>query len=171
MAGPQCRELKVKDPEKYNFRPRELLTRLAQTYSNMLDQTEFIKAVGTDGRSFKPAVLKRASSLTGSSGLIKLLEKVSALAIGSGKEKEEEDGTATVDVPEEYLDQLMFTVMEDPVLLPSSKTILDRSTIIAHLLNSATDPFNRSPLQIDELIPQPELKTKIDQWTAAQKNK
>jgi ubiquitin conjugation factor E4 B len=148
-----------------------LLTRLAQTYTNMLDQSEFIKAVGTDGRSFKPAVLKRASSLTGSSGLVKLLEKVSALAISGATEGEAEDDSATVDVPEEFLDQLMFTVMEDPVLLPSSKTILDRSTIIAHLLNSATDPFNRSPLQIDELIPEIELKAKIDRWKAAKRNK
>jgi ubiquitin conjugation factor E4 B len=148
-----------------------LLTRLAQTYTNMLDQSEFIKAVGIDGRSFKPAVLKRASSLTGSLGLVKLLERVSELAISGSNKGEAEEDTATVDVPEEFLDQLMFTVMEDPVLLPSSKTILDRSTIVAHLLNSATDPFNRSPLQIDELIPDPELKAKIDQWKAAQRNK
>jgi ubiquitin conjugation factor E4 B len=136
----------------------------------MLEHSEFIKAVGADGRSFKPAVLKRASSLTGASGLSKLLERVSIAFPGNGGQVEgDEDSSAAIDVPEEFLDQLMFTVMEDPVLLPSSKTILDRSTIVAHLLNSSTDPFNRSPLQIDELIPQPDLKSRIEQWKSAKK--
>ena len=134
----------------------------------MSEQLEFVKAVGADGRSYKPAVLKRASSLTGSLSLSKLLEKVSAIL--PPLTTTEADGSSAIDVPEEFLDQLMFTVMEDPVLLPSSKTILDRSTIVAHLLNSSTDPFNRSPLQIDELLPQPDLKARIDDWKAKGNN-
>ena len=33
-----------------------------------------------------------------------------------------EDG----DVPEEFLDPIMQTLMEDPVLLPDSRTVIDR---------------------------------------------
>ena len=33
------------------------------------------------------------------------------------------------DAPEEYLDPLMATLMDDPVELPSSKTVIDRITI------------------------------------------
>lgn len=51
--------------------------------------------------------------------------------------------------------------MTDPVELPQSKLTVDKTTIQRHLLNSATDPFNRSPLTIDMLIPKPELKTEI----------
>jgi len=47
----------------------------------------------------------------------------------------------------------MFTVMRDPVLLPTSRTIIDRSTIKSHLLSDAKDPFNRAPLAIEEVIP------------------
>ncbi len=50
-------------------------------------------------------------------------------------------------------DPLMFTVMRDPVMLPSSKTILDRATIKSHLLSDSKDPFNRSPLSIEAVIP------------------
>ena len=46
----------------------------------------------------------------------------------------------------------MFTVMKDPVMLPSSKTIIDRATIKSHLLSDSKDPFNRAPLTIDEVI-------------------
>lgn len=51
--------------------------------------------------------------------------------------------------------------MKDPVLLPTSGTVMERLTIKKHLLNDKTDPFNRAPLSEDDLVPQPELKEKI----------
>jgi hypothetical protein len=57
------------------------------------------------------------------------------------------------DAPEEFLDPLMQEIMKDPVLLPSSNMILDRVTIMKHLLSDETDPFNRSKLTKDMLIP------------------
>jgi ubiquitin conjugation factor E4 B len=47
----------------------------------------------------------------------------------------------------------MYTIMRNPVLLPSSRTIVDRSTIKSHLLSDSKDPFNRVPLTIEEVIP------------------
>lgn len=55
------------------------------------------------------------------------------------------------DVPDEYTDALMGTLMQDPVILPSSH-VVDRSVIVRHLLNSATDPFSRQPLTMDQLV-------------------
>lgn len=46
------------------------------------------------------------------------------------------------DVPDEYVDPLCCDIMEDPVLLPSG-TIVERISIVKHLLNDPTDPFNR----------------------------
>ena len=87
----------------------------------------------------------------------------------------------------------MFTVMTDPVLLPSG-IIMDRSVINRHLLNSNTDPFNRLPLTADQLVPGKtqkrfnelffdknstlfslflavELKEQIDKWLNDKKNR
>lgn len=47
----------------------------------------------------------------------------------------------------------MFTLMRDPVILPSSRTVIDRATIKSHLLSDSKDPFNRIPLTINEVIP------------------
>lgn len=47
----------------------------------------------------------------------------------------------------------MFTIMRDPVTLPSSRVIIDRSTIKSHLLSDTKDPFNRAPLAIEDVIP------------------
>lgn len=62
---------------------------------------------------------------------------------------EEDIGT---DIPPEYLDPIMNEIMNDPVMLPSSKIIVDRITIIKHLLSDNTDPYNREPLSKEDLI-------------------
>lgn len=80
--------------------------------------------------------------------------------------------------------------MEDPVLLPTSNTIIDRSTIRAHLLSDTRDPFSRAPLSMDMVIPgkikkttkdgsalffyfyaATDIKEKIQAWRAEQKRK
>jgi len=54
-------------------------------------------------------------------------------------------------------DPLMYSLMKDPVTLPSSKTNIDIATIKAHLLSDPSDPFNRVPLKIEEVIPSSSL--------------
>jgi hypothetical protein len=51
------------------------------------------------------------------------------------------------------LDPLMYTIMEEPVILPTSKISIDLATIKSHLLSDPTDPFNRSPLKIEDVVP------------------
>jgi ubiquitin conjugation factor E4 B len=70
------------------------------------------------------------------------------------------------DIPDEFLDPLMSTMMEDPVQLPSG-TCLDRATIKRHLRNSHTDPFSRQPLKLEDCKPAVELRAKIRAWRAA----
>ena len=80
----------------------------------------------------------------------------------------EDDTALTEAAPDEFLDPLLCSIMTDPVRLPSSKTIIDRSSIAQCLLNDPHDPFNRSPLTADQLEPVPELKEKIEAWRASQ---
>ncbi|CAM9955066.1 unnamed protein product, partial [Ectocarpus sp. 12 AP-2014] len=70
------------------------------------------------------------------------------------------------EVPDEFLDPVLCHVMRDPVLLPTSGTILDRSTIVQHLLNDSMDPFNRQPLTEDMVEPQTELRERIEEFLA-----
>lgn len=50
-------------------------------------------------------------------------------------QEEEELG----DIPEEFLDPLLFHIMIEPVTLPSNITV-DLSTIKSHLLSDSCDP-------------------------------
>jgi hypothetical protein len=72
--------------------------------------------------------------------------------------------------PDGFLDPIMQTIMEDPVLLPNSGITVDRSTIERHLLSSQTDPFSRAPLSIEELKPDDSLKRRIDAWLAGDRS-
>ena len=51
------------------------------------------------------------------------------------------------------IDPLMYTLMRDPVTLPSSRAVVDRSTIKSHLLSDNKDPFNRMPLALEDVVP------------------
>lgn len=68
------------------------------------------------------------------------------------------------EAPDHFLDPIMSTLMLDPVTLPSSKQTVDRSTIARHLLSDQTDPFNRAPLSMDQVIPNTELAEEIRAW-------
>ena len=65
----------------------------------------------------------------------------------------------------------MATLMNDPVILPSSKNVIDRSTIQSHLLSDSHDPFNRVPLKIEDVVSDTELLEKINAFKAEKKAK
>ena len=46
------------------------------------------------------------------------------------------------------------SIMGCVVLLPTSGNIMDRTSIMRHLLSDETDPFNRKRLTTDMLVPQ-----------------
>ena len=73
------------------------------------------------------------------------------------------------DAPEEFFDPLMATIMDDPVELPDSHYIIDRVTIEQHLLNDKRDPMSRAPLTLDQLIPRPDIKEKIEEYKMEKK--
>ncbi|KAJ8712456.1 hypothetical protein PYW07_005298 [Mythimna separata] len=171
LCGPKCKNLKVRRPEKYGWEPRRLLSQLVDIYLH-LDSPQFHAALAADERSFRKELFEEASVRLAKS-CIKTpseIERFKALADNayqiaiSNQQKSDE----FADAPEEFRDPLMDTLMSDPVLLPSGK-IMDRSVILRHLLNSATDPFNRQPLSEDQLRPATELKEKIIQWQREKK--
>ena len=56
-------------------------------------------------------------------------------------------------------------LMTDPVKLPSGQ-VLDRSTILQHLLTDTRDPFSREAMTEDDLVEMPELREQIHAWMA-----
>ncbi|MEJ1272455.1 ubiquitination factor E4B [Cricetulus griseus] len=168
LCGPKCRDLKVENPEKYGFEPKKLLDQLTDIYLQ-LDCARFAKAIADDQRSYSKELFEEVISKMRKAGIKSTIaiEKFKLLA-----EKVEEivakNARAEIDysdAPDEFRGKfvclcshhpLMDTLMTDPVRLPSG-TIMDRSIILRHLLNSPTDPFNRQMLTENMLEPGPSL--------------
>ncbi|KAI9828554.1 MAG: hypothetical protein M1819_006546 [Sarea resinae] len=175
LVGPKSGNLKVQNPEQYSFNPKVLLSEIVDVYLNLGHKEDFQLAVARDGRSYKPANFEKATVILRKWGLKSAEELASWAALGEKfKEKKELDDQAEEDlgeVPDEFLDPLMFTLMEDPVILPTSKISIDRSTIRSHLLSDPNDPFNRAPLTIGDVVPDTDLKAKIQAFKAEKKGK
>lgn len=174
MVGPKCSNLKVEDPTKYDFNPRATLQDLCEIYHNLSKQNKFVKAVSKDGRSFNIKWFYKAEKILTTKTLsdprmIKTLVEFAEKAENTRIEDENEE-LELGEIPDEFLDPLMFTLMEDPVILPGSRMSMDRSTIKAHLLSDPTDPFNRVPLKLEDVIDDIELKTKIENFKREKKS-
>ena len=167
LVGSQGLELKVDNPEQYDFRPKEMLRDLCAIFAlfaaNPVFQTECAKA-NCDVKMLKKAVQTclRLNLLTGES-----MEAFQSLpdAVETAAKRVAVEEKLLEDAPDEFMDALLNTFMKDPVKLPSGN-IVDRSTITQHLLNDPTDPFSRAPLKIEDVEPATELKEKKDKWLA-----
>ncbi|VZH90914.1 unnamed protein product [Fusarium fujikuroi] len=168
LAGKKAAaELSVSNRDKYHFRPIQIISDIVDIYLNLGNSPVFIDAVAADGRSYKPEVLERVSRI-----LISKHQKDPADVARWDKLRVKFVDAKTLldqaeldlgDIPAEFEDPIMGDLMKDPVLLPS-KHIVDRSTIVQHLLSDPKDPFTRQAMTIDDAIPQTELKERIEQW-------
>ena len=66
--------------------------------------------------------------------------------------------------PEEFCDPIMQTLIEKPVILPNTDTIMDKGVISRHLLTDNYNPFTRDELTLESLEAfnnTPKIKEKI----------
>lgn len=179
LVGPEQKSLRVQNLQEYEFRPGVLVESIAQIYLNLADvqcgnngQTSsqsskrFYEAVVKDERSYKPELFIEAQKVLSRIGrgvlgveIEELGKKVTEAQNALNRQEE-----LTQDAPDEFMDPLIFTLMRDPVILPSSGVTVDRNTIARHLLSDQTDPFNRQPLSLEQVKPNDDLKRRIDQW-------
>lgn len=175
LAGPNQRDLKVENKEEYGWRPQSMLADIMDVYLNLRDKTSFHLAVARDGRSYRPGNFVNAHRIMERFALKspEELRQWDALAALVAKTKEEDEKAEEDlgDIPEDFLDPLLFTLMDDPIILPKSKITMDRSTIRSHLLSDPNDPFNRQPMTIEEVVDDTELKRKIEDFKAERKAK
>ena len=122
LVGPKCTELKVtwyrlflfshilaqvKNPEKYHFQPKTLLGEIVDIFLNLGKRSEFVQAVGRDGRSYRKEYFEKAAGILQRNGirghdsveaLVKMVQEVEQ-SIKQTQTEEEELG----EVPEEFM--------------------------------------------------------------------
>ncbi|ODN80543.1 hypothetical protein, variant 2 [Cryptococcus amylolentus CBS 6039] len=168
LVGPKMTDLKVTNPDKYKFKPKDLLAAIAQIYLNLASAPEFIRAVANDGRAYSKELFEKFARTLKNRAIMTESEVAEVVSFT----QKVEDMKATIDmedereIPDEFLDPLLSTLMKDPVILPVSRISIDRGTIRTVLLSKEADPFNNVPLKFEECLPDVELKARIDAWVA-----
>ena len=166
LVGPQVEELKVKNREKYGFKPKQLLSEIVSIFISLSRHTSFREAVVADVRSYDKDVFSKGLHIVRKRGLV-YIERVNEFELilkdlETRSEGVKNDEEKLGEIPEEFLDPYMYTLMRNPVILPRSQQRMDRAVVIRHLMNDPLDPFTRQPFTKEELVPDEELQAKID---------
>jgi ubiquitin conjugation factor E4 B len=165
LVGSKGLDLKVDNPEQYDFRPKEMLRDLCAIFALFTPSEDFqieCAKSGCDRNLLQSAVktCRRLNLLTGESMVA--FESLPGL-VETASLRVAEDEALFAEAPDEFLDEILSTFMKDPVILPSGHYV-DRSTITQHLLNDSIDPFNREAMTIDDVKPATELKARMNSW-------
>ena len=157
-----------------------MLARIVRVYTHFAHSDVFASAVAADGRAYRPQNFARAAKLlrekagsltpgAGEGGALPPLDVLEAFAARAAAAFASESAAEDLlgEVPDEFEDPIMGTLMTDPLTLPSGN-VIDRSVLERHLLSAQTDPFTRAHLTIDQATPNEELRSRIEAWRAMQ---
>ena len=107
MVGPKSTQLRVDQPEQYDFKPRVLLSELIDVYLNLGSRENFVVAVAKDGRSYKPENFEKATQILRKWSLKSPDELLSWRALGEkfkkAKELDDQDEEDLGEIPDEFL--------------------------------------------------------------------
>jgi ubiquitin conjugation factor E4 B len=165
LVGSKGLDLKVDNPDQYDFRPKEMLRDLCAIFALFASSSDFQNECAKSGcdpglllsavKTCRRLNLLEGESMSAFESLPELVT-VAAQIVAA-------DEALLADAPDEFLDEILSSFMKDPVILPSGHYV-DRSTITQHLLNDSIDPFNREPMTIGDVKPATELKERMSQW-------
>lgn len=142
LVGSKSLELKVENMEKYQFQPRVMLSEVLSAMCHFHQEEKFCVSVAQDSFYADGLPLQRALSTVTKHNLLsaeqrsqmeELVSRVNTL-----RSKVVDLDALTAMAPNDFLDPILDKLMTDPVFLPSSGVIVDRSTITQHLLNNET---------------------------------
>ncbi|KAJ3088787.1 hypothetical protein HK102_007908 [Quaeritorhiza haematococci] len=139
LVGPRCTELKVKNPEKYRFNPKKLLKELVEIYLHLAHRKEFVSAVAKDARSYRKEHFTKAAQIMMKTALMNQDE---------------------INRIHKFVEDVEETVRSEAV----------QEEELGEIPDEFLDPLMYTmPLTLDMIIPNTELKQKIQEWKASAK--
>jgi thioredoxin len=178
FAGPNSKNLKIQNADRYNFRPREVLMRLVDCFTHFRRSKNFLRCLChcsiplVDIRAVMSTIVDR--QLVSEDLLWKVSEMSSAIASVS-KEVDNEEAIWD-DAPDFAVDALLSTPLLQPVALPAEvKDLADlvyvnKETLHHLLLSESKHPFTNEPLtetMVDEFNKRPDVAAAVEERKAA----
>lgn len=152
LCGSDCKKLKIKENIIY-FDPIRHLKNTFNILYAIYDYKEIKKTMVQQEHTVNTNYMKKMVDILLRKNKILWIEFMNiqkfAVQIEKGREKEKE--VEERNIPEEFLDPIIGSIIENPVLLPNSNTIMERDVILRHLVTTQDNPFNREPLTKNQL--------------------
>ena len=168
LLGEKRSELKMEDNNE--FKPIDHLYETFELFNGVIDDDDFRSSFLNESRylnfnnlyKLPRILLKKNKILTTESETF--LAKIKAL-----NDIHNSESTIDLDeVPDEFLDPIMGTIIKHPIMLPDSDIIMERDIIYRHVLAEKNNPFNRKELTINELESfnsNEEIKNKLNEFS------
>jgi ubiquitin conjugation factor E4 B len=90
-------ELRVSDPDKFSFKPKNLLAAIAQIYLNLGNERDFVRAVANDGRSYSKDLFEKFARVLKNRAIMTDAEVTEVIAFT----QRVEDMKATISIEDE----------------------------------------------------------------------
>ena len=166
LVGNNKNNLSIKDKENYGFYPLNFLKIISKIIQIFATSGIFIDAIGKNCTYDSPTLLQKLIDILSKKGQLYEIhaEILSHLKSKIQTVKELETARDEIEIPDEFCDPIMQTLIETPVILPNTDIYMDREVICRHLLTEETNPFNREILNVkllDEFNSQENIKSKL----------
>ena len=163
FVGKDKNHLDIQEPDEI-FKPVKHLKIIFDTIYPLIEKPEFEKAMANEERFLKTEYLEKMVNILLKNNLILIKEQEAIINFKSKIEEMRAPVESDEDIPDELLDPIMGTLIENPVLLPNTDTFIDYDVITRHLLTSSDNPFTRDPLsktELEEYNARPEIQERI----------
>jgi Ubiquitin elongating factor core/U-box domain len=165
LTGRKCAGLQIKNMAECMFRPKELLAEIVRLYLGMTSD-KFVRCILYDEGLVSLDVFGKARQICERKGSLTPSELNRFKMFIERLQTLPRTRAETLDIPDEFMDPITYAPMQDPVILMTSSTRVDRSTAEMILLNDPTDPFTTTPLTRDDVVEDPGLKERIRKYFA-----
>ena len=162
------KKYKINDKSDLDFTPINLLNTLKSILIGLIfnrnNENSIIEIISANGNYIQNSIL-RLINILNKKNKIKPID-YSYLSYLDTKINLKLDNHIEKEIPDELCDPIMDTLIENPIMLPNN-IIIDISTISRHLLSNETNPYDRTPLNMDILKKYNEcidVKKKIDEF-------
>tara|TARA_B110000858_G_scaffold197337_1_gene258652 strand:- start:1274 stop:3445 length:2172 start_codon:yes stop_codon:yes gene_type:complete len=163
FVGKDRNRLDIQEPDKI-FKAINHLKIIFDTIYPLIEKPEFKKAIANEERFLKTEYLENMVNILLKKNLILVKEHETIIKFKTKIEEMRTPIESDEDIPDELLDPIMGTLIENPVLLPNTETFIDYDVITRHLLTSSNNPFTRDPLsktELEEYNARPDIQERI----------
>ena len=151
MVGKEKNKLKIRDPKKCCFEPLKILGTIKNIVYNLSKNELLMDSLLQDSRYYSPELIPKMVEILGKKLKLNILEE-QELRVFCGKIRKQyhiNTNLDLVEIPDEFCDPIMSSLIEEPVVLPNTNTIMDKTILSRILIDDEHNPFNREPLNMD----------------------